>query len=76
MEEQRWCSTYSSCGMTRNHNLKFRSHIEKRTRTPNFLLWTKLLSSTCTVTDYFFLLCCFTVTLEIGDRFPKLSTFE
>ena len=46
------------------------------TRTSNFLLWTKLFSSTFTVTGYFPPLCSFTVTLESQERFPKLSIFE
>ena len=50
--------------------------LKKRAGTLNVLLWTKLLSSTCTVTGYFLLLCCFTVTLGNEDRFPKLSIFE
>ena len=46
------------------------------TRTLNFLLWTRVFSSTFTVTGYFPPLCSFTVTLESEERFPKLSIFE
>ena len=41
MVRVRWCSTYSSCGMTRNYNPKFRSHIEKTDSHSQFLAMDK-----------------------------------